>query len=110
MVYPGAKEWRGVFAAWSKLPHLKCTGIVVQQDGATPHSGHGVAHVINQFIQQGGWNCTLVNQPAQSPDLKLLHLGLFHLMKSNADGIKGNGRNIDISVERMEISFEEYSS
>ena len=70
----------------------------------------GVAHVINQFIQQGGWNCTLVNPPAQSPDLKLLHLGLFHLMKSNADGIKGNGRNIDTSVERMEISFEEYSS
>lgn len=93
-----------------KLPHLKYTGLVVQQDGATPHTGHGVAHAINQFIQQGGWNCTLVNQPAQSPDLNLLDLGLFHGMKSNADGIKGNGRNIDTCIERMELSFQEYSS
>ncbi|CAM9669753.1 unnamed protein product, partial [Ectocarpus fasciculatus] len=60
----------------------KTSGIVIQQDGATPHTGCAVVEIINQYIQQHHWNCTLVTQPAQSPDLNMLDLGLFHGMKS----------------------------
>ena len=64
-----------------KLRHLKTSGIVIQQDEATPHTGHGTVDTINAYIHQHGWNCTLVNEPPQSPDLNLLDLSLFHGMK-----------------------------
>ncbi len=92
-----------------KLYQLRTSGITVQQDGAKAHTGHDSVNVINQYIQQGGWNSILVNQPTQSPDLKMLDLGLFHGMKSKADGIKGDGRNIDTCIQRMLQSFQEYS-
>ena len=109
MVYPGVKNGRGYLLPGRcrgyLLPVISCN----QQAGATPHTGHGVAHTINQPIHQGGWNCALVNPPAQSPDLNLLDLGLFRRMKSNADGIKGNGRNIETCIQRMDLSFKDYS-
>jgi hypothetical protein len=89
--------------------HRKTSGIVIQQDGATPHIGYASVELINQNIQQHHWNCTLVTQPAQSPDLNMLDLGLFHGMKSKADDIKGDGRNIDTCIQRMKQAFEEYS-
>jgi hypothetical protein len=92
------------------LPHLRYTGIIIQQDGATPHTGHDAVNRINQYIQQGNWHCILVNQPPQSPDLNLLDLGLFHGMKSAADAIKGKGRSINTCIERMVLSFTSYPS
>ena len=52
----------------------------------------------------------LITQPPQSPDLNLLDLGVFHGMKSTADSIKGNGRNIDTCIQRMLQAFAEYDS
>lgn len=91
-----------------KLYHRKTSGIIIQQDGATPHTGCASVDIINAYIQQGNWNCTLITQPAQSPDLNLLDLGLFHGMKSEADGIKGDGRNIDTCIQRMKEAFASY--
>lgn len=71
------------------------TGIVVQQDGARPHIGG-----------RTDWNATLVSQSPQSPDLNLLDLG----MKSKADTIKGDDRNIDLCVDTMVKAFEDYAS
>ena len=39
----------------------------------------------------------------------MLDLGLLHGMKSKADGIKGDGRNIDSYLQRMLQAFQEYS-
>jgi hypothetical protein len=39
----------------------------------------------------------------------MLDLGLFHGIKSKADDIKGDGRNIDTCIQRMKQAFEEYS-
>jgi hypothetical protein len=63
------------FKIREKLYQLRTSGIIIQQDGAKAHIGHDSVNVINQYIQQGGWNSILVNQPAQSPDLKMLDLG-----------------------------------
>ena len=87
------------------LRHLKFSGIVVQQDGARPHIG-AVAQ-INAYIQQNNCNITLVTC---SPDLNMLDLGLCNGMKANADGIEGDGRNIDTCVQRMVSLFVEYDA
>jgi hypothetical protein len=80
----------------AELYHRKTLGIIILQDGATPHStGRASVDIINEYIQRGYWNCTLVTQPAKSPDLNMLDLRLFHGMKSASDDIKDDGRNID---------------
>lgn len=90
------------------LPHLKDTGIRVQHDGAKPHTGLNAEARINACLGANNWNCTVFRQPAQSPDLNVLDLGLFHGMKSSADGIKGTGRNINTCIERMNLAFDTY--
>ena len=50
------------------LSHRKSSGIVIQQDGATPHTGCAFVDIINEYI--------------------------FLVMKSAAGSIKGDGSNI----------------
>ena len=40
----------------------------------------------------------------------MLDLGLFHGMKSAADAIKGDGRNIDTCTQRMKQAFQDYEA
>ena len=40
----------------------------------------------------------------------MLDLGLCNGMKANADGIEGDGRNIDTCVQRMVSLFVEYDA
>lgn len=93
-----------------KLPHLRYSGIEVQQDGAKAHTGNNAVGQIDAALQQGNWNCRMLQQPPQSPDLNVLDLGLFNGMKRSADKIKGNGANIDTCVQRMTEAFHAYSS
>ena len=93
----------------AKLYHLRETGIEVQQDGATPHMGQFEAR-INDILSAGNWNCRLINQSAQSPDLNIMDLGLFHSMKVDADAIKGDGRSLAKIVDRVERCYAAYPS
>ena len=88
----------------------KNSSIFIHQDGATLHTGRASVDTINDYIQQGNWNCTLVTQPAQSPDLNLLDLGSFHGMKAEVDGIKCDGRTIDTCIQKMKEAFASYDS
>ena len=85
----GQKTFSGPRQPLNLFHHRKNSGIFIHQDGTTPHTGLTSVVIINDYIQQGNWNCAFVTQPAQSPDLYLLDLGPFHGMKSElTDGIK----------------------
>ncbi|CAN0537545.1 unnamed protein product, partial [Laminaria digitata] len=63
-----------------KMPWLRSR--VVQQDGASPHTGKGNPEILNSARMGRGWMVELVTQPAQSPDL----LGLLRISQ-----VKGMG-------------------
>ena len=64
------------------MPWQEFHEIRVQQDGATPHTGHDNPRKLNLAGKAGGWNIKLVTQPAQSPDLNINDLGFFSSLKS----------------------------
>ena len=66
----------------SKMPWLKGEDIVVQHDGATPHTGKGNEDKLKELGFKGQWKIKFVTQPAQSPDTNILDLGFFNSLKS----------------------------
>jgi hypothetical protein len=65
-----------------KMPWMQGQPLKIQQDGARPHTGHNNNARIAQAGSTDGWIITVINQPAQSPDLNILDLGLFHSLKN----------------------------
>jgi hypothetical protein len=51
--------------------------IVIQHDGATPHTGKGNEVLLDEAGQLQGMNIRFDKQPSQSPDLNKLDLCLF---------------------------------
>jgi len=82
--------------------------LFIQQDGASPHTKGGNFELIAQAGHQGGWNISLVTQPAQSPDLNILDLSFFHALKSRASKVKNRARNIDELITNITAEYDVY--
>ncbi|CAB1098721.1 unnamed protein product [Ectocarpus sp. CCAP 1310/34] len=76
-----------------KMPWLRSKRVVVQQDGASPHTGKGNPEILNSAGIARGWLVELVTQPAQSPDLNINDLGCFASLKPRVWGV--NAFSID---------------
>ena len=76
-----------------KMPWLHGKPIEVQQDGATPHSGHGNLVHLTAAGHVDGWQITFVTQPAQSPDFNKLDLCFFFTACSSKLRSSRTGRN-----------------
>jgi hypothetical protein len=63
------------------MPWLKGKDIIVQHDGAPPHTGKGNEEKLKEVGIKDGWNIKFVTQPAQSPDTNILDLGFFNSLK-----------------------------
>ena len=63
----------------TKLFWLQGEDVIVQHDGAPPHVK--AESNLNAAGATGEWNIKMLRQPAQSPDMNILDLGLFHSMK-----------------------------
>ena len=66
----------------TKMPWLRSKGVVVQQDGATPHTGKDNPEILNSAGMGRGWLVELKTQPSQSPDLNVNDSGFFASLKS----------------------------
>jgi len=98
----------GVFATMkNKMAWLKESGHVVQQDGAGPHTGAATAE-LNRLGALDGWKIVVKTQPAQSPDLNILDLGLFSSMKSRSADLMMRATNIDTLVARIMETYSQY--
>jgi hypothetical protein len=65
-----------------KMPWMRNREIVVQQDGARPHTGKGNLDALQEAGNDGRWSINLITQPAQSPDLNINDLGFFRSLKT----------------------------
>ena len=89
-----------------KMPWLRSKRVVVQQDGASPHTGKGNPEILNSAGMGHGWLVELVTQPAQSPDLNSNDLGFFASLKSRVWGM--NASTVDELVQTIFDQYEEY--
>ncbi|CAM9814633.1 unnamed protein product, partial [Choristocarpus tenellus] len=60
--------------------------VVVQQDGATPHTGKGNSEILSEAGKTEGWSIRLVIQPSNSPDLNIIDLCFFRSLKCRVMG------------------------
>lgn len=99
----------GVLASIKKkMSHLKGSEILVQHDGATPHTGSNNEAKLNEFGRRGGWNIKILRQPAQSPDLNKLDLCFFHSLQTQADHLKSDDRTVENMVTRVKKAYWDY--
>ena len=88
------------------MPWLRSKRVVVQQDGASPHTGKNNPEIRNSAGMGRGWMVELVTQPAQSPDLNVNDLGFFASLKSRVWGM--NASSIDELVQTIFQQYDEY--
>ena len=89
-------------------PNYRWDAVVVQQDGASPHTEKNNPEILNSAGMGRGWMVELVTQPAQSSDLNVNDMGFFASLKSGVWGM--NASSIDELVETIFQQYEEYDS
>ena len=92
-----------------RMPWMQGRQVKIQHDGARPHTGHNSEALIAAAGSVGGWNFVFKLQPAQSPDVNILDLGLFHSLKCWAAKLKINTKNITELVNKIRHAFNTYS-
>ena len=92
----------------NKMPWLKDFGHYIQHDGAKPHNGGGnVAHFDAEGVRDG-WHIKVVTQPAQSPDLNIMDLGLFNSLKHHVNEVPMASYNIDTLITKVCSTYTQY--
>ena len=79
----------------AKMPWLHGQPVIIQQDGASPHTAHGVIQRLGDYGSTDGWNIKLVTQPPQSPDLNINDLSFFRSLKMRVNSLKKGARSLD---------------
>ena len=90
----------------TKMPWLRSKRVVVQQDGATPHTGKDNPEIRNSAGMGRGWLVELKTQPSQSPDLNVNDLGFFASLKSRV--WRANVSSVDELMQNVFDQYEEY--
>ena len=68
------KDWyfeKRLPAIKTKMPWLRSKRVVLQQNGATPHTGKDNPELLSSAGMGRGWLVELKTQPSQSPDLNV---------------------------------------
>ncbi|CAN0400133.1 unnamed protein product, partial [Pylaiella littoralis] len=89
-----------------KMPWQRSKRVVVQQDGASPHTGKGNPEILNSAGMGRGWLVELVMQPAQSPDININHVRFFASLKSRVWAM--NACSVDELAESIYQQYEDY--
>ena len=84
--------------------------IIIQQDGATPHTGQHNVEKMNKAGKKDGWKIEFWTQPAQSPDLNFLDLCFFWSLCKRVDKLKYGVKNLTEFAPLVAQAFTEYDS
>ena len=93
-----------------KMPWLKESGIIIQQDGVSSHTCVDSLNAIRTAGLADGWNITVVTQPAQSPDLNILDLGFFRSLKSRVNQLKFEAHDLHSLIAKVSAAWDEYDA
>ncbi|XP_021773282.1 uncharacterized protein LOC110737223 [Chenopodium quinoa] len=91
----------------SKWPKSLAKNVVIQWDNARPHQVPNDAEFM-VATTANGFNINFVFQPAQSPDLNVLDLGLFRSIQSLQ--YQSFPRDLDELVEKVRDSYDTFNS
>ncbi|CAM9462181.1 unnamed protein product [Choristocarpus tenellus] len=88
------------------MPWFEGKHIVVQQDGATPHTGKGNSEILSAAGKTEGWSIRLVVQPSNSSDLNIMDVSFFMSLKYQ---VKGEWFGfVEEMVKVIKKQYEEY--
>lgn len=100
-----------IFAAIKvKMPWLQGREVIVQQDGASPHTGNGNVDYFNRYFQRDGWNFKVITQPAQSPDLNINDLAFFRSLKCRVEQLKNDRLTLDSLYQAIQRAWRDYDA
>lgn len=91
-----------------KMPWLRGNVVSIQHDGAKPHSGRDNEAFMQQHGSTEGWIIQFVRQPAQSPDLNILDLGIFHSRKCRVSQLKHRTDKLPDLINKVKQAYAEY--
>lgn len=80
-----------------------CQNIFIQIDNARPHVGKNNVQKLNDFGDTLNPTVTVVNQPAQSPELNINDLGFFHSLNKRCQ--KHLPNNLDVLWDKLQVEF-----
>lgn len=83
--------------------------IIIQQDGAKPHTGSNNVMRMNNFANGRGWNISVITQPAQSPDLNKLDLCFFHSLQKQSEHFKAGAETLEELFTSVKTAYLNYS-
>jgi hypothetical protein len=102
---------RGVFdQIEKKMPWLRHGTVLVQQDGALPHTGQDNVNDLEMAGTGEGWTVKIITQPAQSPDLNCNDLGFFHSLKTKVQEENCHVSDRDEMIKLVEEQFKSYKA
>lgn len=93
-----------------KMPWLLGQPVIIQQDGASPHTARGVMDRLSQYGSTGGWNFIMVTQPPQSPDLNINDLSFFRSLKMRVNALKVGAHSLDQLYQAVLEAWANYDT
>lgn len=91
-----------------KLGCCRNARIVIQHDGATPHTGEGTEAALNMAGVEDGWNIQWERQPAQSPDCNKCDLGFFASLQKKVFEANTDMKSMSDLTNAMMTAANEY--
>ena len=92
----------------AKMPWLRGTKFIIQQDGARPHTGQDTVKELQDGGTGEGWTPIIVTQPANSPDVNLNDLGFFSSLKHAVSQICSHCTDRVEMMNNVEKTFWDY--
>lgn len=95
---------RQKFAVYARRP------VVIQHDGATPHTGKGNSELLDIAGGAGGHDISFQIQPAQSPDLNKLDLCLFASLQARSHILREETNSMPDLIQAVRNAWANYSA
>ena len=99
----------GIFDAIEQNMHwMVGQTVVIQQDGAKPHTGEGTIRDLELAGSGEGWTMKFITQSSQSPDVNINDLGFFNSLNSRVREIQAYTTEREEMMQIVQLCFNEY--
>jgi hypothetical protein len=99
----------GIFDAIEQNMHwMVGQTVVIQQDGAKPHTGEGTIRDLELAGSGECWTMKFITQSSQSPDVNINDLGFFNSLKSRVREIQAYTTEREEMMQIVQLCFNEY--
>jgi hypothetical protein len=104
-----AGQGKVIDAIKTKMDWMRGEKIIVQHDGAKPHTAATTVAALQRAGHTDGWDIDFVTQPAQSPDLNKCDLCFFYSLQTRSAELRTDCRKLEDMVQAVKKAYQDYS-